>query len=449
MALGAVLARGLVEVATFHILQAPAVFLPPSCVCAVPSPRAAISHPPLDLSSCMDKKQRTGLFLLQIAVSVGLLTYLFWSIDDEDDPATLISNISDWNFLTAFWLAAALLLTFLSFIIGTLRWESAVDALGINVGATGARQSFRRLFPHFMAGQFMSNFLPTTIGGDILRVSRLNRTAKDAPKSFASVVIDRLGGWVALPIICLVGLGWNQGLRELGAPTRTAFVVAVSTLAVLALVVYLMGHNITGRWLGRRRGMLRYMHALHLGFDGFKSKPRDALYLVLSALLYQFALVLAVGCAAEAFGVDEIGLTAVMAFLPVVLIIQALPISIGGLGVREGLFVFFFTKLGVSDAEATLLGLFLGAMVLVCSLIGVWPLVFGGRRGRRGDGSGGEDGRLDRHTDVTQEMQDTLEELDAMDLGSQVAEAGHWASARHGVPARHGALTRHGAPARG
>ena len=132
------------------------------------------------------------------------------------------------------------------------------------------------------------------------------------------------------------------------------------------------------------------MHALHLGFDGLKSKPRDAAYLVLTALLYQFSLVLAVACAAEALRLDAIGLTSVMAFLPVVLIVQALPISVGGLGVREGLFVFFFTKLGVTDAEATLLGLMLGAMVLVCSLPGVAPLVFDRNRSRRSRRQTGE-----------------------------------------------------------
>ena len=321
---------------------------------------------------------------MQIVVSVGLLVYLFWRIGDDENPLSVFSEVidlSDFSVQDALWLLAALLLTFLSFVIGTLRWESAVDALGMQA-------SFRQLFPPFMAGQFTSNFLPTTIGGDILRVTRLNRISQDAPKSFGSVVLDRLGGWIALPLICLAGLVWNPGLRQLGAPSRLAAIVAVATLGVLALLFYLVSHGAIGRWLERRQGISRYMHALHLGFDGLKGKPRDAGYLVLTAVLYQFSLVLAIACAAEALHLDSIGLTSVMVFLPVVLIVQALPISVGGLGVREGLFVFFFTKLGVTDAEATLLGLLLGAMVLVCSLPGVAPLVFdrNRRRNRRQPG---------------------------------------------------------------
>ena len=75
-------------------------------------------------------------------------------------------------------------------------------------------------------------------------MTRLNRIAQDAPKSFGSVVLDRLGGWIALPIICLVGLAWNPGLRELGAPSRLAATVAVATLGVLALLFYLVSHGV-------------------------------------------------------------------------------------------------------------------------------------------------------------------------------------------------------------
>ncbi len=342
----------------------------------------------------MDKKRRAGILLLQIAVSLGLLAYLFWRIDDGDGPASLLSDIPEWSLVTGVWLAAALFLTFMSFVAGALRWESAVEALGM-------KESFSNLFAYFMAGQFTSNFLPTTIGGDILRVARLNKTVKDTPNSFASVVIDRMGGWIALPVICLVGLAWNGGLRQLGAPSSTALLVSLATLGVLALIIYSVGHGATGRWLGRRKGALRYMHALHLGFDSLKGKPKDTIYLVFSALLYQFVLVLAVACAAEALGIDEIGLTAVMAFLPVVLIVQALPISIGGLGVRESLFVFFLTQLGVTDSEATLLGLFVGALVLTCSLPGVIPLVFGGGKPKS------------RPADLSEEVNTTLEALDA------------------------------------
>ena len=68
-------------------------------------------------------------------------------------------------------------------------------------------------------------------------------------------------------------------------------------------------------------------------------------------------LLLAAGCAVEALGIDQVGLTALMAFIPAVLIIQVLPLGIGGLGVREGTLVVFLSGIDVPSEQALALGL--------------------------------------------------------------------------------------------
>ena len=317
-----------------------------------------------------------GLFFLQVAVSAGLLAYLFWRTNDDQGPSTLIKSFTerpDWDFWTVLWIVAALALTMLSFVAATWRWSQMVHAIGL-------KEDFRRLFSHFMAGQFTSNFLPTTIGGDIVRISRLRKDVQDAPRSFTSVVFERLSGWLALPILILLGFAIDSGLRSLGAQSRIAFILALVTLAGLGIIVFVVGHESVGRVLSRRQGGLRYIRALHYGLEGLKKNRGDALGLIGAALAYQLILVLAARCAIEALGIEGVGTTAMMVFLPAVLIAQVLPISIGGFGVREGLFVFFLSSLGVADSEATLFGLFLGILTLLTSLAGVIPLVFGGRR---------------------------------------------------------------------
>ncbi len=61
------------------------------------------------------------------------------------------------------------------------------------------RSHLGHLLNYYLAGQFVSNVLPTTIGGDVLRVSRLSRENGEPPASFASVVLERLTGWLVLP----------------------------------------------------------------------------------------------------------------------------------------------------------------------------------------------------------------------------------------------------------
>ena len=107
-----------------------------------------------------------------------------------------------------------------------LRWQKVLDVLGLHAG-------LRRLLSHYLAGQFVSNVLPTTIGGDVLRVSRLSRETGESPKSFASVVLERLTGWLVLPIISVVGFLVNPPLQHLGTPPRWPLGLAFATLLAL------------------------------------------------------------------------------------------------------------------------------------------------------------------------------------------------------------------------
>ena len=246
------------------------------------------------------------------------------------------------------------------------------------------RQPLGRLFSHYMSGQFVSNFLPTTVGGDVVRVSRLTKDTDDGPISFTSVVFERLSGWLVLPVITFIGFAINPGLTGLGNSTRIPLVVGFITLVGLGLVLLLLGNDRIGEGLRNRQGVLRFANAIHLGIDRLRQHPKAAREVIFSAFAYQFMLLLAAGCAVEALGIDQVGLTALMAFIPAVLIIQVLPLGIGGLGVREGTLVVFLSGINVPSEQALALGLSIYALTLLGSLIGFPLLIFGGRKGTNG-----------------------------------------------------------------
>ena len=95
--------------------------------------------------------------------SVGLLVVIFWQLGGEVNPATLVGWVTP---AAMGWLAGAALLLIASYALSTLRWLLVTQALGL-------RSRFESLLAHSMAGQFVSNALPTTIGGDVVRVARL------------------------------------------------------------------------------------------------------------------------------------------------------------------------------------------------------------------------------------------------------------------------------------
>lgn len=304
---------------------------------------------------------------LRILVSLGMIGLLLWQAPDVD-AAELVPDPSSTTFV---WLAVAGGLTLAGMVLATVRWKQVLTALELP-------SPMGRLFSLTMAGQFVSNVLPTTIGGDVLRVSRLSRDTGRSPDTFASVVLERVTGWLVLPVITLFGLAVNPGLRELGTATFVAAGVAVATLSLLAGTLLAVSSTRFGTRFAVRDGWRRFAGAIHLGLVRMRAHPRSALTVLVAGFAYQFVLVLSAVAAARALGLQPAGLTALLAFFPAVLIVQVLPIGISGLGIREGAFVLFLGPLGVATEEAIALGLLLYLLNLTVSLLGAPAFAIGG-----------------------------------------------------------------------
>ena len=315
----------------------------------------------------MNRKQAISLGL-RIGVSVLMLAVLVWRVPSFD----LKEVVPELSVRTVLWLSVAAGLTLAGLVLSALRWQRVLEVLGLHAG-------LRRLLSHYLACQFVSNVLPTTIGGDVLRVSRLSRETGETPKTFASVVLERLTGWLVLPIISVAGFLVNPPLRHLGTATRVALGLAFATLLGLGILLYAVADQRIGGRFAAKDGWRRFAGAVHLGLDRLRRQPRAAANLLLIGFAYQLILVLAAVAAAQALGVRPAGLTALLAFFPAVAIAQVLPIGISGLGVREGAFVLFLGPLGVTSEEAISLGLLLYLLNLAVSLLGAPAFAVGGR----------------------------------------------------------------------
>jgi hypothetical protein len=133
--------------------------------------------------------RRWWVLVVRLAISVAMLGVLLWRV-----PKFSVDELlPDWNSDTALFLALAAALTLAGIVLSTLRWRTVLSALGQDA-------KLRRLLSYNLAGLFVSNVLPTTIGGDVLRVSRLSKENGESAASFASVVLERLTGWLVLPV---------------------------------------------------------------------------------------------------------------------------------------------------------------------------------------------------------------------------------------------------------
>ena len=304
---------------------------------------------------------------IRVGISVVMLGFLATHVH-------LGSLLPAWRASTVGWLVAAVAVTLGGIVLSAVRWQRVLAALDLPAPLLA-------LVAHYLAGLFVGNFLPSTIGGDVLRVTRLSAANGQAPDTFASVVLERLTGWIVLPVLTLVGLAVNPRLLHLkGAATHVAVLISVITLVLLAVVVYLASHPAVGRRLAGNEGWLRFIRAVHVGLDRFRRRPMAATQVLAAGFVYQLAVVLAAFLAARALQLD-IGWTAMLAFMPAVAVVQVLPITISGLGVREGAFVLFLDKsgLGVTFSHAVALGLLIYGVNLVASLAGAPAFAVGSR----------------------------------------------------------------------
>jgi len=299
-----------------------------------------------------------------MVASAAMLGFLLTRFDlSVLDP---VRRLSSWS-----WVLGGVVVTLIAAVLATLRWQRVLRALDMP-------SDLRTLLNHVLAGQFVSNFLPSTVGGDVLRITRLSAGTGHSQESFASVVLERLTGFVVLPLITLVALFANPTLLHLGAASRLALGLSVGTLVMLGLILVVAGNGRLGARLAGRGNWLSFLRAVHLGIDHMRRHPAEALSVLVAALAYQLTIVGAAWAAGHALDLN-MGWTAAMAFVPIVAIAQVLPVSVNGLGLREGALVLLLAPLGVATGQAVALGLLLYGMNLVVSLLGAPAFAVGSR----------------------------------------------------------------------
>lgn len=301
---------------------------------------------------------------LRMLVSAVLLAVLVSRIDFEG------AFPKHRHLSTVAFFALAVLTATIGIVLSAWRWQRVLAAFGAPV-------RLRALTSHYFAGQFLGNVLPSTIGGDVLRISRSAKNIGSSETAFAAVALERLSGFVALPLLCFLGFAINPSLLE-SSTAWVAILVSGITLAALGVILLLAAHpKMAGRFRDHENWM-RFIGATHTGVEQLRADPRAALSVLATAIVYQVSVVVTVGFVILTLDAD-VPVGAVLAFVPVVAMAQVVPISLSGLGVREGMFVLLLHPLGVSNGQAIGIGLLWYLTMLLVSLLGAPAFAVGNR----------------------------------------------------------------------
>jgi glycosyltransferase 2 family protein len=302
---------------------------------------------------------------LRLVVSAAFLAVLVNKVPGISD------SIPSGNPLhTALLLAAAVLTVMVGIVLSAWRWQQVLVVFDAPV-------PLRTLTGHYLAGQFVGNVLPSTIGGDVLRVNRCAKSVGSTPTAFASVVLERLSGMVALPLLVFAGFAIRPSLFHV-AHAWVALLVAAITLATLGLLLFAAGHPALGGRYADNENWARFIGAVFQGVDQARRAPRQMLRVLVGALVYQLSVVLSYLFIFHALELS-VPIGGAVAFIPAVQMLQVLPISFNGLGVRESALVLFRHGLGIASAAAGTAGLLWYGSLVIVSMLGA-PLVAIGQR---------------------------------------------------------------------
>jgi uncharacterized protein (TIRG00374 family) len=314
--------------------------------------------------------KKWGWLTVRVGVSLLLLSLLFLKIK----PARVTQFLGGADrFLVLGCLCAYILL----YLLLAFRWQLLLNVLSLKF-------PLRQLYGTYLIGVFFNNFLPTAIGGDMVRGLDLYRHTKKA---------KRLLGFTSMLIIAAVALVM---LYPSFHDPWVTWVILGSTLLYVTILVLLLSpalfvlvsrvlRALNYHQIGTR--LLEFPHTIAL----YTASPLPLLQTILLSLIIQTFTILIYFELTRALHLT-IPLVDLFLFVPIISIIAMIPISLGGLGLREGISIYLFQKVGVDLAHA--MGLSLAWYLILIGTGALGGAVFALRGFKRRPPSSPEPSRL-------------------------------------------------------
>lgn len=294
--------------------------------------------------------------ILQYLFGLLLLAVLLSLVEAEP----LISALSEITLEVFIYL---MLVSVLLIYISALKWQLFLRELGNAVHIV-------RLFNLYLVGYFVNMILPSFLGGDAVRSFYAGKKAGQH-QALAATILERYTGFVAMILLGLLFSFWSQFVTT----ELALFLYGVAAALVLGTLIAL-SDTASALLLRLPFGSVVVPHLMKVQ-EGFHLAGKNKALLLkalLLSLLFHMVTVVNVIVAAWAVGWNDPPAQALFVVLPFILLLSAIPLAPGGLGIQEGAYYYFLQLIGATPAEALGVGIVLRAKVFLLSLIGgvVW-----------------------------------------------------------------------------
>jgi uncharacterized protein (TIRG00374 family) len=294
--------------------------------------------------------------LVKVGISGAILYFLFRNIELDSFWATVISV----NPLAVIFVALLFVCTQAT---STFRWR-AILSKDIEV-------PYLKLLSIYWIGMFFNNFLPTMVGGDVIKGYYLYKFSRRGDVSVASIFMDRYSGFTALIVITTLALIPGYPLIK-GTGLPGFFVLLIGGYLAMSLVIWVGPlHSWAMKLMSKIHlyGINKKIDTLYKVLMSYKRHKDILITILICSAFVQVGVIIGYYVLGTGLGMD-VPISYYFLFIPLATVVGMLPVSLAGLGIREGAFVYLFTRVGASKEEALTLSLMWFTILVIVSIAG-------------------------------------------------------------------------------
>ncbi len=321
-------------------------------------------------------KKKSAWNFIRIAVTVALLAFVFHKAEllTLQGWQNLFSTFSHAN---RWFLLMSVLIAPLMDFVSSIKWYCLARACNLPV-------SLWRLYAYYVVGCFFNLVLPSSIGGDVIRIHELGRYTGRYAESAAVVFVERFSGLAMLVFLAAIAVVVNLQMFNLPWLTITLMLGVLAVALVCWVIIDERPFNFIDKNLSPRlpliSSVLKKLGKFRTAVLVYQDKPRALWIAVFNSLIFYFLAICNVWVSASAFD-SNISFVTMLVAVPVIMFIMNLPFSIGGIGLTEFAYSFTLGLFGINPAVAISTALLMRLKTLMVAGMGslLYPVVSDGR----------------------------------------------------------------------
>jgi uncharacterized protein (TIRG00374 family) len=270
-----------------------------------------------------------------------------------------------------FWVFVSLCHAPILIFTGVVKWKILLKSQDIDV-------PIWRLYALYLVGRFFNNFLPSNVGGDVIRGYELGNYTKDGAAAMASVFMERFTGFVVLMGLAVLSFLANLNLRGDVRLTLVMALAVIGLLSVFWLILDARPLALVTKWIKIPlvQKSIPKLQKFHTSLNAYRKHRRALALAFLWSLVFMVLAITNVYSSAMAF-YRPIPLSQIAVIVPVILLVSMVPLTFNGLGIQEWAYVLLFSFIGLPGSVGLSAIILIRAKDLLFAILGgiVYPFI--------------------------------------------------------------------------